>query len=36
MVETELGDWRRTHYSNELEPEFRRIRCNSYGMDFKY
>ena len=20
MVETELGDWRRTHYSNELEP----------------
>ena len=20
MVETELGEWRRTHYSKELEP----------------
>ena len=20
MVETELGDWRRTHYSDELDP----------------
>ena len=36
MVETELGEWRRTHYSKELDASMAGIRCDNNGLDFKH
>ena len=35
MIETELGKWRRTHYSNNLDPSLAGNRCHQLWDGFQ-